>query len=178
MAGTSAARGGAPPVAEGTTGGEGGRSSGRVAVVALILLVLVISYASSLRAWLQQRDDLAQAQVELVQTRERIDELGQTKLRWEDPAFVEQQARLRLGWLLPGEVGYRVIGADGEPLGATVSEPDSIADEPVQQDWYASVWGSIVAAGVDPEADAETEPVTPDPDKILRPTREPAKDRQ
>lgn len=147
-------------------------------MVTLILLVLVISYASSLRTWLQQRDDLDEARAELVLTQRTIEDLGRAKLRWQDPAYVEQQARLRLGWVLPGEVGYRVIGADGEPLGDTVLPPDSLADDSVPQDWYASVWGSIEAAGRDPEAaDAEPEQ-TPDPKVVLRPSRDRAGDGQ
>ncbi len=140
-------------------------------MVALILLVLVISYASSLRAWLQQRDEVAEARVELTQTRQHIEDLGQAKLRWEDPAFIEQQARVRLGWVLPGEVGYRVIGADGEPLGDTVLPPDALVEESEPEDWYALMWASIETAGQDPEADA-AEPAPPDPRKILRPSRE------
>lgn len=171
--GTSATRpGGTSPAPEPRAAAEGGRPSGRVAIVALILLVLVISYASSLRAWLQQRDDVAAARAELAQTQTSIEDLERTKLRWEDPAFIEQQARLRLGWVLPGEVGYRVIGADGEPLGDSVLEPEELAAQAAPEDWYASLWGSIEAAGADPEADAAAEQTAPDPDAILRPSRE------
>lgn len=153
-------------------GREGGRFSGRAALVALILLVLVISYASSVRAWLQQRDDLSEARAELASTQDEIAGLKETQRRWDDPAFIEQQARLRLGWVLPGEVGYRVIGADGEPLGETVVAPDPLADEATSPDWYASLWGSIEVAGEDPEAeDAQPEQTAPDPDEILRPQR-------
>ena len=34
-----------------------------------------------------------------------------------DPDYVRTQARERLGWVVPGETGYRVVGADGKPLG-------------------------------------------------------------
>ena len=163
--------GSVPPEPATTKDAEGGRSSGRAAMVTLILLVLVISYASSLRAWLQQRDELTGARAELEQTHEQIEDLEQTTMRWKDPAFIEQQARLRLGWVLPGEVGYRVIGADGEPLGDTVLAPDSLVEEPAAEDWYASVWGSIEAAGQDGEADDVQSEQIPDPEEILRPSR-------
>ena len=30
---------------------------------------------------------------------------------------MKTQARERLGWVVPGEIGYKVVGADGKPLG-------------------------------------------------------------
>ena len=58
------------------------------------------------------------------------------KQRWEDPAFVAAEARRRLHFVLPGEVGYVTLGseesltADGQPVG-----PD--------QPWYSALWGAV-----------------------------------
>jgi len=113
-----------------------------------VLLVLLISYASSLRAWLQQREEIAAAQADLVQTQARIDALEQAKLRWSDPDYVQAQARERFGWVLPGEVGYRVIDPDGDPLGAAaqLAAVSPVSDQAVE-DWYETVWQSIESAG-------------------------------
>jgi len=131
-----------------------------------VLLVLVISYASSLRAWLQQRGDLAAARADIAQTQAEVEALEQERLRWEDPAYVQQQARARFGWVLPGEVGYRVIDSDGTTLGAPAapSAPTEAATEPAE--WYASVWGSIEAAG---EVQAPTAERTPARDGVITP---------
>ena len=123
------------------------RPSGRVAVVALILLVLVISYASSLRAWLAQRDELVAARADLADTRERVEDLQTGKERWQDSAYVMQEARERLGFVLPGEVGYRVLGADGEVVGSEVSLDQPVQAQAPVTDWYAAVWGSVEKAG-------------------------------
>lgn len=127
----------------------------------LVLLVLVISYASSLRAWLQQRDEIAAARADIAQTQASVDALEQAKLRWQDPAYVQQQARERFGWVLPGEVGYRVIGTDGTTLGAppAPTQPSAAASAP---DWYVSVWDSIRAAGEPPQASADPAPARGD----------------
>jgi len=124
----------------------------------LVLLVLVISYASSLRAWVQQRSEISDTRVEISRTSAEVDALEQERLRWEDPAYIAQQARERFGWVLPGEVGYRVIGADGATLGAPRA-PDSLPAPPsASRAWYDDVWGSIAAAGEVPETAAEPPP--------------------
>jgi hypothetical protein len=117
--------------------------------VLLVLLVLVISYASSLRAWLSQRDDIAAARAELVETNRRVQDLQTGIERWKDPAYVRNQARQRLGFVLPGEVGYNVLGADGEPIGSELSLDEPVVEpkEEVETDWYSSVWGSVQEAG-------------------------------
>ena len=62
--------------------------------------------------------------------------------QWNDPAFVAIQARQRLHFVLPGEVGYVVLEADSAPVlyKGTVTKQRS-------QSWYAAMWGGIKAAG-------------------------------
>jgi len=118
-------------------------------VVVIVLLVLVISYASSLRAWLAQRDEIAAARADRAQTQERVAALQEAKERWKDPAYVTQQVRERLGYVLPGEVGYRVLGPDGRPIGTELSLDDPVNEPaaPTPPDWYSAVWGSVQEAG-------------------------------
>src|SRR5699024_12601828 len=65
----------------------GSRLTGRAAVLLLVMVVLLISYASSLRAWLQQRDDLAQARSEIEKTQQSIERLARVKWRIRDPVY-------------------------------------------------------------------------------------------
>lgn len=126
--------------------GTPGRLTHRAAVLGLVLLVLVISYASSLRAWLDQRQEIAGVEQQIAQTRRDVAALEQEKRRWADDAYVQQQARARLGYLLPGETGYRVIGSDGKSIGA-VREPLDAADSGSGPAWYATLWASSQRAG-------------------------------
>jgi hypothetical protein len=125
----------------------------------LVVAVLMVSYASSLRAYIQQRQELAGLRSDIASSQANIASLQREKKRWSDPAYVRAQARQRFGWVLPGEVGFRVLDTDGRPLGA-----DSSLDGPAakQQEngptWYESGWASIVAAGT-PE-DQKPKPVT------------------
>lgn len=124
---------------------SGPRLTHRAVVLVLVLLVLVVSYASSLRAWLDQRQQIAETQAEITQTRREVADLEQEKRRWADDSYVEQQARARLAYVLPGETGYRVITEDGETVGGA-TEPGTGAEAP-ERAWYVTLWQTTRRAG-------------------------------
>ena len=87
-----------------------------------------------------------------------IDDLQGQLSRWNDPAYVTAQARERLGWLVPGETGYTVVGADGKPLGGglTLDSSATVDPEQAQPMWWDRMWGSVAAA--DKPAPVKTNP--------------------
>ncbi|MGH3471444.1 MAG: FtsB family cell division protein [Nocardioidaceae bacterium] len=135
--------------------------TGRAAILCLVIAVLAVSYASSARAWLKQRNDENALRSQIVARTEAVAELEQAKRRWHDPAYVETQARLRFGWVMPGQTGYRVIGANGKILSdgsSQLSAPTNIAPKE-QPAWWQSAWGSVVEAGKSPaQVAAESRP--------------------
>jgi cell division protein FtsB len=126
------------------------RLTGRAAILLLVLAVLGVSYASSARAWLQQRSDINSLTAQIAASRTQIGSLEQEKLRWHDPAYIRTQARERFGWLMPGEIGYRVIDRHGNtlPSGASLSEPAS-GTSGSRGEWWQQAWDSVVAAGTE-----------------------------
>jgi len=145
-----------------------GTLTGRAAVLLLVLAVLGVSYASSVRAWLTQRGEINELNVQIAEQQADVQELRETRQRWKDPAYVEAQARLRFGWLMPGETGFRVIGPDGEVLsdgGSRLTEPGATDDE-VPQEWWQDQWESVVEAGKDPMAPQDEQ--QPDRDPVER----------
>lgn len=144
----------------------------RAIALGVVVLMLTISYASSLRIYLDQKHEIAATKAEIAQRTERITDLQTELTRWEDPAYVKAQARSRLGWAVPGEVGYRVVDEAGNPIGAG-HEIES--DEPdlneAGDSWWARAFGSIEAAdhpapGAEGGPPAEPEPtITPEPDE-------------
>jgi len=113
----------------------------------VVLLILVISYASSLRIYVAQVQDLAATRAAIAERQARISELEGELRRWEDSSYVRAQARARLGWVVPGETGYTVVGADGKPLGggADISTEEAPAPAP-NAAWWGKLWGSVEAA--------------------------------
>ena len=129
------------------------RLTGRAAVLVLVVAVLAVSYASSLKAYLQQRDHIAELKSEIAQTSAEIDELEREKRRWNDDAFVRAQARERFGYVMPGETAYVVLDEDGEPVEsrARLHDPrEVLAEEP--EAWWEDAWSSVELAG-NPPAD-------------------------
>ncbi len=120
----------------------------------LVLAVLMVSYASSMRAYIEQRHHLASLESDIAESKATIEELRREKERWDDPAYVRTQARQRFGWVLPGEVAYQVIDEDGTPLDHddSLTDPDVIAAEQ-QPLWWQSAWESVEVAGHPEDAD-------------------------
>ena len=131
------------------------RFTGRAAVLLLVLALLAVSYASSMRAYLQQRSQIAGLKASIAEREDNINRLEREKRRWHDPAYVEGQARARFGYLMPGETSYVVIGEDGKPLASstTLTDPATIARK-VPSAWWSEEWRSVQLAGHPPEPQA------------------------
>ena len=127
----------------------------------VVAAILVLSYASSLRVYLRQEQDLATAQQQIAQRTAANADLAYEIERWKDADFVKAQARERLGWVMPGEVGYRVVGPDGKPLGGgvTISSTSTIPEGEHATAWWDRLGGSIAAADEPLVAPENTEPV-------------------
>jgi len=123
------------------------RFTNRMAILVLVAAVLVVSYASSMRAYLQQRSQINDLRTQIASSQVDIKALQREKRLWADDAYVRQQARLRFGWVLPGETAYQVIGRDGKPLEHTdeLTDPGSVA-RLVPESWWGKVYGSLEAA--------------------------------
>jgi len=126
------------------------RLTGRAAILVMVLAVLAVSYASSLRAYLEQRSHIDDVKTQIAETRASIAELEQEKQRWQDPAYVSAQARERFGYVKPGETPFVVL-VDGRPLEseAELTDPDTVAPVP-QRTWYDDAWDSMKIAGDPP----------------------------
>ncbi|MCL8027223.1 FtsB family cell division protein [Nocardioides bruguierae] len=135
------------------------RLTGRALVLLLVVGVLVVSYASSARAYLQQRSEIDALQAEIADRESAIADLAEEKERWSDEAYVVQQAR-ELGYVMPGETSYVVLDEDGEPLEQDneLTDPDEVVAEDDPGFWE-DAWASVVLAG-DPSAEQQSTPAT------------------
>ena len=130
------------------------RFTGRAAVLVLVVSVLTVSYASSLKAYFQQRSHLQDLKAQIASSETQIAALEKEKARWKDPAYVREQARARFGYLMPGQTSYVVIGDDGKPLQSesTLSDPSQvILKHPTA--WWTTEWKSVELAGNPPTAE-------------------------
>ncbi|MDO5735689.1 MAG: septum formation initiator family protein [Propionibacteriaceae bacterium] len=163
-----------PPSGPPPSSTRGGRALGitwRLLVLGVVMAAVAITLAQSLRVYFAQRQEIAQYRVQILQTRDDIAELEDQLERWNDADFVRAEARSRLGWVMPGEVGYRVIGSDGEALGGD-SAALSAPEEAATGDWWQRVWGSVVVA--DQLAPQPPPGASPTPDRVQEPSPTPS----
>ena len=133
----------------------------RAIALAVVLLILTISYATSLRIYFAQAHEIASTNAEITERQQRIRDLQGELASWGDETYVRTQARERLGWVVPGEIGYRVVGADGKPLGGGAKiTAETSPDESAQDAWWSKLWGSVQAADRPAPAKSEVEEKT------------------
>jgi cell division protein FtsB len=127
---------------------RGLRVTRRAMVLGLVLVVLALSYGGSLQIYLGQQHDLAVAEQQIRDRTAQVADLETELDRWDDPDYVRAQARARLGWVMPGETGYRVVGADGEPIGGgvTLESERGLAEGERAPVWWDRLLGSIETA--------------------------------
>lgn len=86
----------------------------RLFIVSALTVVLALMFAPLVRAFVDQRAALHSVESELESNKQRLTELDAEKERWEDPAYVRQQARERLMFVEPGDVPYIVVDGTGD----------------------------------------------------------------
>ncbi len=108
-----------------------------LAVIAVVLL------AMPAREFLGQRSAISSMGQQLDERQTRVAQLKRDVENWDDPEFVRGQARSRLHYVLPGEVGYIVLEAEGrdDQLKST-----AVDQSPVKRPWFASLWRSVQGA--------------------------------
>ena len=120
-----------------------------------MLLILAITLLPALRSTFSQQSQINGLRDRIALQRETVAALQREQQQWNDPAYVEQQARERLKLVRVGEKSFTVIdGASAPDLsgGAQIAAPakTSAADIP----WYGTLWQSMVLA--DSPANAAT----------------------
>jgi cell division protein FtsB len=91
------------------------RISARASVLLVIVLIVGALSIAPLRAYLSQRERLAQLELESRRLSAQNRELERQIARLNDPAFLERLARECLGMVHPGEIAFVTVSESGEP---------------------------------------------------------------
>ena len=75
----------------------------RSCVLASIFVLLAVTLVPTLRSYLRQQGDIDALRGAGGEQRQGREELQKEQARWNDPAYVEQQARERLKFVKVGE---------------------------------------------------------------------------
>lgn len=99
--------------------------------------MLVAMLALPVRTWFLQQARIADAQAELARAEQAVAQLQEEKDRWQDQSFVEEQARQRLNYVRPGEVGIVVLQSPTAPGQPSAEAPRT---------WFDSLWQTVDSA--------------------------------
>jgi cell division protein FtsL len=119
--------------------------TGRAAILALVVCLLAISLAYPLRQYLSQRGDINDMRSQVAEQAKSVAQLRAEQKRWQDPAYIERQARERLHFVMPGETSYVVLEPDEAPSpdGVVASAPRPVLRSP----WFTDLWRTVEVAG-------------------------------
>lgn len=135
------------------------RLTGRAAILLAVLAVLAISFASSVRAFIEQRHELTHLHGDIARSHAQITSLQRERARWDDPAFKEQMARDKFGFVKQGEIGFIVLDANGQPIDQTSTLSDPAPEKTTTKtQWYDKAWASVQAADHPPVAEETPKP--------------------
>ncbi|WP_425863593.1 FtsB family cell division protein [Arthrobacter sp. TWP1-1] len=150
--------------------------SGRLLVLGLAMGVVTVLLAPNVHTFLQQRAEISALRADIAVKEGQQDNFEAELARWDDPAYVKQQARDRVSMLMPGETGYWVYGANGVEAVAGAPDADAAKSSTAKNSteisikpWVDGLWDAVqesakVEAKVEPKAApataSPTEPTT------------------
>jgi cell division protein FtsB len=117
----------------------------RAAVLAVALASVALALALPFKVWVAQGGQISDLQSQTRAAQQRIAQLRAEQQRWEDPAFVRQQARQRLHYVMPGETAYVVLDdRNAKRAHAKRRTPTHVQ---LTGPWYSRLWQSVEVAG-------------------------------
>jgi cell division protein FtsB len=116
----------------------------RAAILAVALASVVLAVALPFKIWVAQRGEISSLQAQTRAQQQHVAALQKQQQQWQDPAYVEQQARLRLHYVKPGEKAYIVLGRPKPPAPSAAKHTTVVpaATGP----WYSRLWQSVQIA--------------------------------
>jgi cell division protein FtsB len=126
--------------------GRGTTLTARAAILVLALASVIVAIAVPFKIWLGQRSDIASLQTQTSQTEQRLTKLNVQDKRWQQPSYVEAQARKRLHYVLPGHTGHIVLGRSPHVAKDAAAAHAKATTVP----WNEQFWQSVQTAGTAP----------------------------
>ena len=130
-------------------------------VVFGLIILGVVTLAPNVQIWVTQQQQVADVARQVEQAKKDVAAMTIERKRWDDPVYVRSQARDRLYYVMPGEVSYLVMDANGiDPndtsgtVGAQMADKRNTTEITKQirvtkDNWVDSLLYTVVHAGTD-----------------------------
>ena len=132
-------------------------------LVGLVVLG-VVTLAPGIKTWYLQQQQIADVAAQVEQAKKDVASMQVERKRWDDPVYVRSQARDRLYYVMPGEVSYLVMDADGiDPNDTSGTVGSQMADRrntteitnkirESKDNWVDSLLYTVIHSGLDQPA--------------------------
>ena len=147
--------------------------SAEIVTILVVIVIGVFTLAPQVNIWFNQRQQIADLQTQVAQAKQDLANMKVERKRWEDPVYIRSQARDRLYYVMPGEVSYLVMDANGintsdvsgtmgQKLAASRNTTNfSTSISHAKKNWVNSLMQTFVRAGLDePVAAKPGDPLT------------------
>ncbi|MGB3827294.1 MAG: septum formation initiator family protein [Ornithinimicrobium sp.] len=119
----------------------------RLGALALVVVLLGVFLFPTVSGYVDQRREVNQLEQQIGADRADIAELEGEVRQWNNPDFIERNARDRLRFVRPGETAFTVLDDTGEvlvePLPGMAAVSNDIHES---RPWYGEVWESVKTA--------------------------------
>ena len=149
-----------------------GRLNSHTLALLAVILIGMFTLAPSIQIWYEQQRQIADYRALVVQAQENLEGMQQERLRWDDEVYIRAQARDRLYFVMPGEVSFLVMDAEGIDLSDTSGTVGAMLAErrkssgfslevlASKKNWVEALLESTLRAGLEepnqePTSDAE-----------------------
>ena len=117
------------------------RAGAALGVVVVLITILAIPF----REWITQGARISELESQVAWHTQRVTDLQAAHARWKDEAYIEAQARSRLHFVRPGEVGYVVLTEETAAAPET-TQTRPMAAAPKGGPWWSAVWTTVEQA--------------------------------
>lgn len=136
-------------------------------VLIAVLIIFLLTIALPLRNYFEQRNEIKEVSAAIAQKQRYKEELLGELDRYQNKAYLDEQARNRLGVIAPGEIAFRI-------LDPTMTQNETLTthstEEKKQGSWYETLWGSV-AHPVQGQTGAQPGQPTPEMRLPVEPTQ-------
>lgn len=108
------------------------------AILIVVLLAVLLTIAVPLRNYYEGRSEIARLNDSITALEQRKTDLEGDIAKYQDPEYVKQEARRRLGVMEPGETAWRIL----DPR-MTKSENITSERAPDERSWTEVLWDSL-----------------------------------
>ncbi len=123
--------------------------SGRLLALGVVMIAITILLAPTVKIFVDKRAEIAALEADIAAKEAVRDDLKRQVSRWQDPNYVQQQARDRINMVMPGETGYWVFGSELPAAESGSAAAAATAHDPADLPWVDTLWESIRRSATD-----------------------------